>query len=319
MCCVLAFPATAADPVKPHAGRDYLLGLGMVSSAGHLGDTPREWRLRPLWAFELGRFRLATSGASNLLSVGRESIDPGLSTDVFSSEALRLSASLQLDDKRSWDGDSRLHGLPDVHPTLRGRATASGALARRWNWSVSGSQDLLGRGGGLRLNTGLGYRFPVSERTHWDLSLGAGWGNALYRNTYYGVSPEAAAATGRAPYALGSGWDSISLGWQLTSALSRRWVAYGGVNVSQLQGATARSPLVGRVTTYGATVGLAYRGPLTPCRHRRAVSRAAAAAPGSARCSSRHWPQCLPACPRPPRCHRRRRLQAPCRSASRRS
>lgn len=259
--CLAAAPVRAAEPLAPDASRDYLLGLGVVSSAGHLGDAQRQLRLRPLWAFQLGRFRVATSGASNLLSVGRETIDPGLSTDVFSSETLRLSASLQLDDKRSWDGDARLQGLPDVRATLRGRATASGALAKRWSWSVSGSQDLLGRGGGLRLNTGLGYRYPVSERTHWDLSLGAGWGNALYRNTYYGVSPEAAAATGRAPYALGSGWDRVSLGWQLTSALSRRWVAYGGANVSQLQGATARSPLVGRVTTYGATVGLAYRGP----------------------------------------------------------
>jgi len=31
------------------------------------------------------------------------------------------------------------------------------------------------------------------------------------------------------------------------------------VGVSQLQGAAARSPLVGRQTAYGATVGLAYR------------------------------------------------------------
>lgn len=256
-----AAPASAAEPLAPDSSRDYLLGLGVVSSAGHLGDAQRQLRLRPLWAFQLGRFRVATSGTSQLLSVGRESIDPGLSTDLFSTPDFKLSTSLQLDRKRSWDGDARLQGLPDVRATLRGRATASGELAQRWSWSVSASQDLLGRGGGLRLNTGLGYRYPVSERTHWDLSLGAGWGNALHRNTYYGVSPAAAAATGRAPYVLGSGWDSASLGWQLSSALSRRWVAYGGVNVSQLQGATARSPLVGRVTTYGATVGLAYRGP----------------------------------------------------------
>jgi outer membrane scaffolding protein for murein synthesis (MipA/OmpV family) len=249
----------AAEPVALDASRDYLLGLGLVSSTDHLGEARPQVRLRPLWAFQLGRFRVATSGASSLLSVGRQSVDPGLSTDVFSTPAFKLSTSLQLDDKRSWDDDARLQGLPDVRATLRGRATARGALGPRWSWSVSGSQDLLGRDGGLRLNTGLGYRYPVSDQTHWDLSLGAAWGNALYRNTHYGISDEAAASTGRTPYALSHGWDSVSLGWNLTSALSRRWVAYGGVNVSQLQGAAARSPLVGRRTVYGATVGLAYR------------------------------------------------------------
>lgn len=253
--------AGAAEPVALDASRDYLLGLGLVSSASHLGEARQSLRLRPLWAFQLGRFRVATSGASALLSVGRQTVDPGLSTDVFSTPGLRLSTSLQYDDKRSWDRDARLRGLPDVRATLRGRATASGALDERWSWSVSGSQDLLGREGGLRVGTGLGYRHPVSDQTHWDLSLGAGWGNGTYHRTHYGLSDAAAASTGRTPYALGSGWDSVSLGWQLTSALSRRWVAYGGVNVSQLQGAAARSPLVGQRTVYGATVGLAYRNP----------------------------------------------------------
>jgi outer membrane scaffolding protein for murein synthesis (MipA/OmpV family) len=45
----------------------------------------------------------------------------------------------------------------------------------------------------------------------------------------------------------------------MTTALNRRWVAFGGLSLSQLQGATARSPLVGRKTVYGATLGLAYR------------------------------------------------------------
>jgi MipA family protein len=253
--------AHAAEPVALDASRDYLVGLGLVSSADHLGEARQRLKLKPLWAFQLGRFRIATSGASDLLSVGRERVDPGLSTDVLSTPALRLSASLQLDNKRSWDSDDRLRGLPDVRATLRGRATASGAVGPRWSWSVSGSQDLLGREGGLRVNTGLGYRYPVSDQTYWDVSFGAGWGNATYRNTHYGISEAAAVATGRTPYALGNGWDSASLGWHLTTALNRRWVAYGGVSVSQLQGAAARSPLVGRVTSRGATVGLAYRGP----------------------------------------------------------
>ncbi len=41
--------------------------------------------------------------------------------------------------------------------------------------------------------------------------------------------------------------------------VSARWVAYAGVGASQLQGAVRRSPLATTTTTYGATVGIAYR------------------------------------------------------------
>lgn len=252
----------AADPVALEASRDYLVGLGLVSSAPHLGsEVDQRLRLRPIWAFQLGRFRFATSGASALLSQGRKTVDSGVSTELAGNDVWSLSTSLALDDKRSWKDDAVFRGLPDVRATVRGRVAANAAIGKekRWTYSVRASQDLLGRGGGLRLDQGLSYRHPVSKQTHWDLSLGAGWANRTYRQTYYGIDPAPAAATGLPAYAIGSGWDSVSLGWRITSALSHHWVAYGGVSVAQLQGAAARSPLTGRKIAYGATVGIAYR------------------------------------------------------------
>jgi outer membrane protein len=249
-----------AEPVALEASRDYLVGASLVSSAPQLGsDVEQRLRLRPIWAFQLGRFRFATSGASALLSQGRQSVDTGVSTVLAGNDRWSLSTSLSIDEGRSWDDDAVFRGLPDVRATLRGRVGANAALSQRWTYSVRASQDLLGRDGGLRLDHGLSYRHPISSQTHWDLSLGAGWANGTYRQTHYGVDPAPAAATGVPAFAIGSGWDTVSLGWRITSALNRHWVAYGGVGVSQLQGAAARSPLVGRQTAYGATVGLAYR------------------------------------------------------------
>jgi len=255
--------AHADEPPAPavlEASRDYLIGVSIVSSAAQLGsDTSQSTRARPMWAFQLGRFRFASSGASALLTQGRQTVDTGVSTVLAGSDRWSLSTSLRIDEGRSWDGDARFKGLPDVRGTLRGRVTANVALGQRWSASVRGSQDLLGREGGLRIDSGLGYRHPVSSQTHWDLSLGAGWANATYAGTHYGISPDAALATGLPAYGLGSGWDGVSVGWRLTSALNRNWVMYGGLGASQLQGAAARSPLVGRKTVYSATVGLAYR------------------------------------------------------------
>jgi outer membrane scaffolding protein for murein synthesis (MipA/OmpV family) len=256
--CVCA-AAQAAEPVVLDASRDYLVGASLVSSAAHVGQTEQRLSLRPLWAFQLGRFRFATGRASSLLSVGRDTVDPGLSTVLVSANGWRFTSSLRYDEGRRSDADPLLAGLPDVRDTLRGRVSASLDLGPRWSGSVSGSQDLLGRGGGFYLNTGVSYRYPVSEQTYWDLGLGAVWGTDLYRQTHYGISSEAALATGRTPYRLGGGWERVSVGWNMTSALNSRWVAFGGLNLSQLQGEAAQSPLVGRKVVYGATVGLAYR------------------------------------------------------------
>jgi len=79
----------------------------------------------------------------------------------------------------------------------------------------------------------------------------------------YKTHPQAYAlgtqATGLPAFAPGSGLDTASIGWRLTSALGTHWVAYGGVSALQLQGDAARSPLTTRRTVFGASVGLAYR------------------------------------------------------------
>lgn len=261
--CAVCGPVLAqgSEPVTLQASRDYLIGGAVVSSQAHLGQGGRSLRLDPVWAFQLGRFRLASGQAGSLLSVGREPVDSGLSTVLASTGAWRLSTSLRIRDGREADnGDPLLRGLPGTRTTLLGRLSASRPIGQRWTAAVSATQDLLDRGAGLGLGFGLGYRYPVSATTYWDASVGMGWSNATARRTGFGISPEAGATSGRAPYAIGAGWDNASLGWSLTSALSEHWVAWGGVGVSQLQGAAARSPLVGQRTVASASIGLAYRG-----------------------------------------------------------
>lgn len=257
---VLSLGAQADDSVTLKASRDVLIGAAVTSSVSHIGVDDRSLGLDPVWAFQFGRFRLASGRAASLLSVGREPVDAGLSTVLATTGDWRLSTSLRIREGRDADdSDPLLRGLPGTRTTLQGRLSASRAMGRRWTGSLSATQDLLGNGAGLNLGLGLGYRYPISQSTYWDASAGLGWSNATARRTSFGISPEDAAAAGRAPYAIGAGWDSVALTWNLTSALSEHWVAWGGLSVSQLQGAAARSPLVGQRTVVGASIGLAYR------------------------------------------------------------
>jgi outer membrane protein len=251
--------AWAQEPEDEWVGREFLVGAALESSVGHIGDARRGLSLKPVWHFQVGSVRLSRSRASTLLGTGRRSAETGLSADLFSLDDWRVSASLRVDNGRTFDGDAVWQGLPDIRTTLRGRASVRRPLAGRWGWGASLDQDLLGRDGGLRLNTGIGYHHPWSERTRWDFGLSATWGNARYMQTHFGISPAGAAVVGRAPYALGSGWESVYASWNISTALNEHWVVFGGVGVSHLRGSAARSPLVSRHTTTGVTLGLAYR------------------------------------------------------------
>jgi len=251
--------AAAQELPQEGVGREFLVGVALASSVGHIGDGGRTLSRTPVWHFQLGPVRVSRGRASALLGTGIRSYETGVSANVYSVQQWHFGASLRLDSGRSFDGDPVWGGLPDIRTTLRGRASAQRALGDRWSWGASADQDLLGRDGGLRLSSGIHYHYPLSERTRWDFGLSATWGNGRYMQTHFGITPAGAATVGSAPHAPGGGLEGLQLGWNTSTALSPHWVLFGGVGVSTLRGDAARSPLVNRRTTSSATVGLAYR------------------------------------------------------------
>lgn len=256
------FPASswAEEASLGNKEDDFLIGASVVNGNSHIGTAQGSTTdLKPLWAFQLGPLRVSRSRASALMSVGREALETGLSTEFKPTEDVSLSVSLRLDNGRSFDNDPMLRGLPDIGTTVRARLSARRALGARWSWSMNTDHDLLGRGGGLRLGTGVNYAYPYSDDTLWDVSLGAGMGNARYMQTHYGISLKGAQATGRDTYQLSGGLENLRGGINFSTALGEHWVAFGGLEMSRIVGRAARSPLVGRLATHSVTLGIAYR------------------------------------------------------------
>jgi outer membrane protein len=256
----VVLPAYAVEQVVVSADEEgYLIGGSVASSSSHIGQGKVSYDFKPMWAFQLGPVRVSRSRARSLMGAGKERLETGLSTQFDLYADWRLGASLRLDNGRSFAGDPMLAGLPDVRTTARARLSLGRSLGERWSWNASVDQDLLGRQGGMRLSQGFGYRLPISDKTYWDFSMSSTWGSRRYLQTQYGISDAAAMATGRDAYLIGGGWESFRSSAQLTHVLSDHWIAFGGVDLSRLLRATARSPLVGRVTTHSVSVGLAYR------------------------------------------------------------
>lgn len=266
LCCVGSLvlvstgAARAADGDWLRIEGDYLIGASVVSGTGHVGEAPLRYDLKPMWAFQLGPFRVSRSRGSSLMKAGREQLETGVSADFGILNDWSLSASLRMDNGRDFDGDPRLDGLPDIPSTLRGRISTGSALGERWSWSTSVDKDLLGRRGGSRLSLGLNRRIPITDLNYWDLSFGSTYGDRTYLQTTYGITPDSAARTGLGPYHLGGGWENARAGLQYTHVLSDKWVFFGGLDLSRMLSAPSRSPLVGRKTTHSLSVGIAFRG-----------------------------------------------------------
>lgn len=237
----------------------FLLGASLLSAPEYSGARHSEARLRPLWAYQHGRFRISTSRASGLLGFGGEAGGSGASAELISGERIKLGLALRVDGGRSSGDSPRLAGLPDVRRTLRGRIYAGYALNLQWSLSAGLSQDLMGRGGGATLGLGLGYRARLGERSEWSAGAGLNFGDRRHLRSYYGISAQAAESSGLALYRPGAGTTDLYAGLGLTTVLEPHWVAFVSLGMSRLLADAAASPLTERERGVTAALGLAYR------------------------------------------------------------
>lgn len=251
--------AQSPEPEVESPAARYLLGVGIVNQPEYDGASRRETRLRPLWAFKLGRVRFSTSGAGGLLGFGQEESAGGASTQFIDTDKLRVGVSLRVDSGRSSSDASTTRGLPDVRRTLRARLYTSYSLNRDLTIGAALSQDLLGHHGGMTMGTDLGWRFYRSPTLEWTSGIGVSAGDAQNLRSYFGVPESAVVSSGKPAYEPGAGLRDVHLGVGFIRPLSRHWLVYGGAGASRLLGPAADSPLVEKRNGSSASVGIAWR------------------------------------------------------------
>lgn len=262
---LLAPPSWGQDSGASISGDDddkrgYLIGASVASANGFIGAGKAKVDLKPMFSFQLGKVRVSRSRANTLLNTGRKAYETGLSTDLLRREGFSLGGSLRWDNGRSLQDDPRWADLDDVRNTVRARLSARWTMTPHWSIGLSGDKDVMGRGGGARLNANVSYRHVMTDTTYWDFTLSAGGGNRRFMGTTYGVPARAAATAGVDPYTPGGGLESVQFGADVAHFMSRHWVAFGGLTAGRIAGPARHSPLIDRVSTWGLTVGLAYRG-----------------------------------------------------------
>lgn len=252
-------PGLAADESTEVPDARYVLGASLIGHPEYAGSRQYKATLRPLWAVHWGRWRISTSGGAGLLGFGRDAAGAGASRELVKTKALRVGIALRLDSGRRSNDSSTTQGLPDVPRTVRGRVYASYALGPDLNLTGALSQDLAGRQGGLTGGLDLGWRLYRTSRTEWTSGAGVSLADAQNMRSYFGISPEAALATGRAAYVPNAGLRDVHAGVGFTHSLSPHWFAFGGAGISRLLGPAANSPLTQRPDSAYASIGFAWR------------------------------------------------------------
>lgn len=255
---VWAQTATAVVDPPADGGVTYALGGALIAAPSYAGGSGTALKPRPLWALRYGRLRVSGARSSGLLARPGDA-GSGASADLIEEPTWRLGTSLRIDSGRSAGDDPVLAGLPEIRRTLRGRVYAAFDLGPRWGASVGYGRDLLGRVGGGTANVGVDYALRLYPGVETSLGLGASLADRSYMQTYFGIAPGVAAATGRSAYEPGGGLMELHLGLGARTQLQGRWTLFGGVGVSQLQGDAAASPLTTRRTGVTATLALAWR------------------------------------------------------------
>ncbi len=242
----------------PEPRSEFALGFLLTSSPEYSGSNRQDLSIKPIFAYRYDRFKLSSSGGSTILNFGRAADDSGASARLVENDRWNLKASLRIGGGRDSGDSVDLAGIPDVRKTVFARLVGSYKISEHWHADSSLGWDLLGRGNGAFVTTGLGYSWRLTPGTEVGVGTALTWGNRTHMNSLYGV-PSYAFTSERPAYDAGSGFKDIGAGISFTTQLAPRWIMFGGIGMGQLLGDAADSPLTTGTTSYSASVGIGWR------------------------------------------------------------
>ena len=251
--------AQEEPPPKPGPRPNFegAIGLQLNSSPQYQGSDLRKVSPKPGIYLRWGRFSVATS--SNFVTRHDDEVVRGLGAELVQRDDLRVQLGLRYDPGRKTKVSTDLAQLDDVRDTIRARISMVWQPARHWRFSAGWSNDILGRDGGALVDFGVAREFRLSRRSVLSVGTGLAWGDRQYMQARFGISPAAAARSGKAAYAPAGGLRDVAVIAQVRTDINRQWSVWGGANLSRLLGPTVDSPLTLKITQATAGVGFAWR------------------------------------------------------------
>jgi hypothetical protein len=226
----------------------YVVGarIRIVDFANASGNT----KVSPLLGFKYGRWKLGTNAdVDEWLIFSGFRKEPTLSYDFFQSDRVKTAFSLRIQNLTTGEAfDFTEAGKK----TLRGRALLNYKLADRTYLGFELTRDLLNRGDGTTISTGVSRIFPINEQSIVIANAGVVWADGEHwrtsNSTYAGSA------------ALGAGFGSLGVGLSYRYAPSKNWAWYASTGLTRPIGEVANIRDTSRQV--GGQIGLMYFGRL---------------------------------------------------------
>ena len=128
--------------------------------------------------------------------------------------------------------------------------------------AVDALADAGGEHDGYTISPNVTYATPVSDRLMVNTTLSTEYGSANFMETYFGVTPAGAEASGLSAFAAEEGFYQVGVSGGLTYTLTERWGVFGLISYRRLIADAADSPIVdveGSANQFIGGVSLSYR------------------------------------------------------------
>lgn len=264
--CGAAMARTPANHPMPDGSRDMYVGLGLLSAPDWDGADGRKLRAQPLLQVQWSNGIFISGMRAGLHLSDHASVEYGpllglqpRRSQAGSHEWVGAPAANLSPSRDTGPEEGRLVGMEPVPARLEAGVFYNHYLSERVRIN---NAVLYGAG---RERDGLRYTLDVqtlaadlSSRHKISALVGLTLVNRAHNAAYFGVS-EREASSARPPYAPGGGLRDIHASVLWNYALTPAWMLATQVQVTQLRGDAARSPLVQRSTNVNLSTGLAYR------------------------------------------------------------
>jgi len=233
-------PAGATVPSAPEW--KFSLGGGVSDAPRYEGSATSRLRFMPLLEASYGHFFI-----SPLRGVGYN-----FSDDRDLEYGLRLAPG----HARWQNADPRLSGMGDIRYSLEAGMFLN---LRAAPWYLSSGLTAGSHGTHAELGGGIG--LPVSAADRLRLGMNANWGNTRYNQTYFGVTPAQAQASGNVltQYDATAGAKDVALTANWAHSFSKAWFSSVGLSHKRLTGSAQYSPLTVRRTANSFNFLMGYR------------------------------------------------------------
>ena len=250
-------PAPAPQPRTHASNWEGAIGLSAQYRPEYAGADRRVVKLTPAIFLRYGRFTI--TNASGFVTRRSDDVVRGLGVDMIQGERLSVKLSLRFDRGRREEASQDLSGMGDIPATIRARLAANWRLPGPWRAGASWSVDALGRGGGYLGEVSLGWEQRVAPSTNLSMGLSLALAGDRYMQTWYGVSEEQSARTGRPVYEPRAGVRDVTASINLRQDLGPEWTLLAGLGASRQLGPAASSPLTAQRNGWSASLAAAWR------------------------------------------------------------